>query len=91
MADILRIKGDILTRSIPGGKDSAAQQYLAALDQARQQEALIWQVRAMASLIKLGGRWAEPSWVQSLRQLYESFEEGFESRDLVSVRGLLEA
>jgi hypothetical protein len=90
MADILRIKGDILARSSLGNKDSAAEQYLAALGLAQQQEALIWQVRAMASLVRLGGRWAEPSRIQSLRELYDSFEEGFDSRDLVVVRSLLE-
>jgi hypothetical protein len=91
MADILRIKADIVARGAPEAKAAAAEQYLAALHQARKQEALIWQLRTTASLVRLGGRWADASHVRSLRQLYESFEEGFDSRDLVSVRGLLEA
>jgi len=91
MADILRIKGDIVgTGPVPDAR-SASNHYLDALKLAQDQAALIWQLRAQAGLVKLGGQWATPREFDKLGQLYGAFEEGFDSQDLIAVRGLLEA
>jgi predicted ATPase/DNA-binding winged helix-turn-helix (wHTH) protein len=91
MADILRIKGDIVgTGPVPDAR-SASKYYLDALKIAHDQAALIWQLRAQAGLVKLGDQWRTPRELDKLEQLYGAFEEGFDSQDLIAVRGLLQA
>jgi tetratricopeptide (TPR) repeat protein len=91
MADILRIKGDIVgTGPVPDAR-SASKHYLHALQIARDQAALIWQLRAQVGLVKLGAQWRTPHELEKLERLYGAFEEGFDSRDLIAVRGLVQA
>ncbi len=91
IADILRIKGDIVGSGPVPDAQAASSYYRDALTLAQDQAALIWQLRAQAGLVKLGGRWAAPTEVEKLEQLYGTFEEGFDSRDLIAARGLIHA
>jgi predicted ATPase len=57
MAELLRIKGEIvLLDGAPNAAGKAETYFLQALDLARRQEALSWELRAATSLAKLGRR-----------------------------------
>jgi hypothetical protein len=90
LPDILRIKGDIVGAGVVPDVPSASRYYRDALRLGENQAALIWQLRAQAGLVKLGGECAIPREFDKLGQLYEAFKEGFDSHDLIAVRGLLE-
>jgi predicted ATPase len=66
--------------------------FLRALDCAREQEALSWELRAATSLARLhhrGGRTAEAH--ARLAPVYARFTEGFETNDLRVAKALLDA
>jgi predicted ATPase len=88
-AELLRIKGDILLRrgSVPAAEDS----FRAALNIARQQEALFWELRAAVSLARARvdqGRGGEVR--QLVAPIYGRFTEGFETPDLRAAKTLLD-
>jgi predicted ATPase/DNA-binding winged helix-turn-helix (wHTH) protein len=88
-AELLRIKGEILL----GQQDPVAAEALfnSAIEIARKQQALLWELRASLSLARLrvkerrGGE-ARPF----LAQVYDRFTEGFESPDLRAAKALLD-
>ena len=90
--ELLRIRGDI-TRHL-GGPDAAqlaADLYMRALDWARRQGELSWELRAAASLARLlsdQGRAAEATAL--LQPVYDRFTEGFATADLKAARALLD-
>jgi tetratricopeptide (TPR) repeat protein len=88
MAELLRIKGDLLRSD---GADVAAEDcFQQALDWARRQEALSWELRAAMSLARLwhqNGKTAEAHAV--LSSVYNRFTEGFETSDLKTARVLM--
>jgi predicted ATPase/DNA-binding winged helix-turn-helix (wHTH) protein len=88
MAELLRVRGELLLlRDKPG---NAADDFRQALEWARRQGALAWELRAAMSLGRLlrdEGRSAEA--VALLQPVYDRFTEGFETFDLKAAANLL--
>ncbi len=64
---------------------------LRSIDRAREQSAPSWELRAAVPLARLWARQGRSSEARSLLQgIYQQFTEGFETRDLVAARLLLE-
>jgi predicted ATPase len=89
--ELLRIKGELLgldNSADPGG--TAEDYFLQALDLARRQEALSWELRAATSLARLWrqeGKTAEAH--ELLSGVYRRFTEGFDTADLKTARALI--
>ena len=88
-AEMLRIKGEILLRrkAVTVAEDS----FREALKIAREQEALLWELRAALSLASLSttqGRGDEAR--QLVAQVYDRFTEGFETPDLRAAKAFLD-
>jgi predicted ATPase len=84
VAELLRIKGELLLSE--GGPDAAeaAEDYFGqALDWARRQGALSWELRSATSLARL---WRDQNRTRAAREIlapvYDRFTEGFETADL---------
>jgi predicted ATPase len=91
IAELLRIKGEIALREDPGDVGVAEEHLFHALDWARRQEALAWELRASTSLAlvrKDQGRLADAH--DLLAPIYARFAEGFDSADLKSAKALLD-
>ena len=92
LAELQRVRGDLVLRS----GDSAAvvqaeEEYLSALDCARGQGAVSWELRATTSLARLRrdqGRSVDAKGL--LLPVYERFTEGFATTDLRAARALLD-
>ena len=93
LAELMRIKGELLLQD--SGDQSAAtadQCFSRAIEVARQQGALMWELRSATSLAGLRaqqGRHDEAR--QILAPVYDRFTEGFEMADLCSARTMLES
>ncbi len=92
LAELLRIKGELLLlENAPGTTVSAELHFRRALDCARRQGALSWELRAATSLAR---RWQ--SYTRSdearelLAQIYGRFTEGFATRDLKAAKSLID-
>src|SRR5208282_30376 len=90
VAELLRIKGELTI--LEGAPDAAAEgHFLEALDSARAQGALSWELRAATSLARL---WRHQHRVSEARELlgsvYGRFTEGFNTADPQKAKGLLE-
>ena len=88
-AELLRIKGDILLRR--GAVAAAEDSFRQALDIARQQEALFWELRASLSLARVRvnqGRGDEAR--RLVARVYDRFTEGFETPDLRAAKAFLD-
>jgi predicted ATPase len=89
--ELLRIKGEVLRLGgTPVAIKAAEDHFLQALEWARRQDVLSWELRAATSLAEL---WLEHGSVADAEQLlssvYNKFGEGFETSDLRTARGLL--
>jgi predicted ATPase len=87
-AELLRIKGEILLRR--GHVTAAEDLLLQAIEVAREQEALFWELRASLSLARLRvkqGHGGEASHL--VAQVYHRFTEGFETPDLRAAKAFL--
>jgi predicted ATPase/DNA-binding winged helix-turn-helix (wHTH) protein len=91
LAEILRVKGDILA-STPGADLKKAEQWLLeAREIARRQSALSWELRAATSLASLWRKWGRTQEARDmLTSVYERFTEGFDTLDLKTARRLLD-
>jgi predicted ATPase len=82
LPELLRIKGELL-RLDPQTDGSAEACFRDALDEARRQQALSWELRAATSLAKL---WREDGKIAEAKKLltgvYDRFTEGFDTADL---------
>jgi predicted ATPase len=91
MAELERVKGELLLlQGAPGAAAAAESHFRQALDWARQQGALSWELRAATSLALLlrdQGRAAEA--LEVLRPVYDRFTEGFDTSDLIAAKRLL--
>ena len=91
--ELLRLKGEILLlQSTPAVAETAADLFWQALNWARRQGALSWELRAATSLARLWrdqGRSADATGV--LQPIYVRFTEGLDTADLRSARALLDA
>jgi predicted ATPase len=93
IAELLRVKAElILLENVPGGAVVAEKHLRRALDWAKQQGALSWELRAVTTLARMWrdrGRSKEAHEV--LAGVYNRFTEGFETADLKTARKLLAA
>jgi class 3 adenylate cyclase/predicted ATPase len=88
-AELNRHKGQLLLRQ--GHTEAAEELYREALSIAREQEAKLWELRAAASLARLGrdqGRHSEAR--DLLAPVYGWFTEGFDTQDLKEAKALLD-
>jgi predicted ATPase len=90
---LLRVKGELfLLQSSAAVRETAEDLFRQALDAARRDKALPWELRAAVSLARLlhtQGRSADG--LAILQPVYQRFTEGFDTADLKSVKGLLAA
>ena len=91
IAELLRIKGELLLlHGAPGAAIEAERLFREALDYARRQGALSWELRCATSLARL---WrAHPRRDEGtglLASIYERFTEGLDTADLRTAKALL--
>jgi predicted ATPase/DNA-binding winged helix-turn-helix (wHTH) protein len=93
VAELLRIKGELLIQEATAQSVSAAEDCLKkALDVALEQGALFWELRAAMSLARLRVRQDRHNDArQVLSPVYDRFTEGFETADLRCARAILES
>jgi predicted ATPase/DNA-binding winged helix-turn-helix (wHTH) protein len=93
LAELLRIKGELLLQEAGDQSVSAAEGCLyRASEVAREQGALFWELRAAMSLARLRVRQDRPDDAQHvLAPVYDRFTEGFDTADLRSARAMLES
>ncbi len=91
LAELLRTKGELLLLGrVPTAVETAEQCFQQALDVARRQDALAWELRAAMSLARLWrGQQRAGQARKLLSPVYHRFTEGFETADLVAAKALL--
>jgi hypothetical protein len=91
IAELLRLKGELLLlQGAPGATVTAEEHFRQALDWARRQRAMSWELRAAMSFARLlrdQGRSAEG--LALLQPVYGQFTEGFGTADLKTANALL--
>jgi hypothetical protein len=89
--ELLRIKGELLLlQGTTGSTEAVEDVFRQALDGARRQETLSWELRAATSLARLlrdRGRPADA--IACLQPVYDRFTEGFGTADLTTAKQLL--
>jgi len=93
LAELLRTKGELLLLGrVPTAVETAEKCFQQALDVARRQGALSWELRAATSLARF---WRGQQRVTQARKLlgpvYRRFTEGFETADLIAAKALLDS
>ena len=90
--ELLRLKGELsLLQGTPAAAETAEDLFRQALDGARRQESLSWELRAATSLARLlrkQGRHADA--IACLQPVYDRFTEGFGTADLIAAKQLLD-
>jgi predicted ATPase len=93
VAELMRVKGELLLQDSGDQSAVTADRYFnRAIEVARRQGALMWELRSATSLARLKakqGRGDEAR--QILGPVYDRFTEGFETTDLRAARALLES
>ena len=91
LAELLRVRAELWLREGGSSALAAAESgLLQALDWARRQGALSWELRAATSLARLWYRDKRPQEARDiLAPLYDRFSEGFETADLRAAQKLL--
>jgi predicted ATPase/DNA-binding winged helix-turn-helix (wHTH) protein len=89
--ELLRVEGElVLLENAPDAASKAEDHFRQALDLARQQGALSWELRAATSLAQMWrGQGRSDAARQLLAPVYDRFTEGFETADLRAARALL--
>jgi predicted ATPase len=92
MAELMRVKGELLLlQGAPGAMAAAEDHFRQALDRARRQGALSWELRAATSLARALQSQNRPADALAvLRPVYERFTEGFDTSDLILAKQLLD-
>jgi predicted ATPase len=92
LPELLRIKGEILRlEGTADAIEAAEDHFKQALEWARRQEALSWELRAATSLADLWHRRGKTGEAdQLLSAVYSRFTEGFETADLRAARALID-
>jgi predicted ATPase len=92
LAELLRIKGELILKG--DGSEAAAkaeEEFLSALDLARRQGALSWELRAATSLARLLSDQSRSADATALLQpIYDRVTEGFATADLRAAKALLD-
>jgi predicted ATPase len=93
IAELLRIKGElVLLQGAQGAAAVAEDHFRQALDWARQQGALSWELRAATSLARLLRDQSRSADALALLQpVYDRFTEGFGTADVKTAKALLDA
>jgi tetratricopeptide (TPR) repeat protein len=93
MSELLRIKGELLLlQGAPGAAAVAEDHFRQALDWARRQGALSWELRAAMSLARLLRDQDRPADAMALLPpIYDRFTEGFDTADLQAAKALIDA
>jgi predicted ATPase len=93
MAELLRIKGElVLLQGAPGAAAAAEDHFRQALDWARRQGALSWELRAATSLARpLRDQGGSAEAMALLQPVCDRFTEGFGTTDLKAAKALLRA
>jgi len=90
--ELIRLKGELtMQQGMLGAAGSAEALLRQALDEAREQGALSWELRAATSLarsLRSQGRPADA--IACLRPIYDRFTEGFGTADLVAAKQVLD-
>jgi predicted ATPase len=90
--ELLRLKGELtLAQGMPGATGLAEINFRRAVDWAREQGAVSWELRAATSLAHLlrdQGRPADAT--ARLQPVYDRFTEGFATADLIAAKQLLD-
>jgi predicted ATPase len=91
-AELLRIKGELLLlQGAPGAAAAAEDHFQQALDWARRQGALSWELRAATSLARLlRDRARSEEAYELLAAVYDRFTEGFATADLRAAKALID-
>jgi predicted ATPase/DNA-binding winged helix-turn-helix (wHTH) protein len=91
-AEMLRIKGELLLlRGASGAAAEAEDHFREALDWARRQGALSWELRVATSLARLLRDQGHPADARAVLQpVYDRFTEGFATTDLKEAKALLD-
>jgi hypothetical protein len=92
VAELLRIKGElVLAQGAPQAAAAAEKYFLQALDWARRQETLSWELRAATSLARLQHQQGRSGDARGLlAPVYARFTEGFGTADLRAAKALLD-
>jgi predicted ATPase/DNA-binding winged helix-turn-helix (wHTH) protein len=93
VAELLRLKGELLRQASGESAVLAAETcFFSASDVARQQGALLWELRAALSLARLRIGQGRPDQARAdLEPVYQRFTEGFDAVDLREAEDLLTA
>jgi predicted ATPase/DNA-binding winged helix-turn-helix (wHTH) protein len=93
LAELLRLKGELLLQEAGDQSSSAAEKcFIRALDVARQQGALFWELRSALGLARLRVRQGRRDDVRPiLAPVYDKFTEGFDTADMLAARAMLES
>ena len=90
LAEILRIKGDVLMLVSTENHTEAESLFIKSLDIAKKQETLMFELHAAMSLNRL---WKQTGKMekgqQLLRETYDKFTEGFTNVDLIEAKKML--
>ncbi|MEA2808858.1 MAG: hypothetical protein QOJ17_2999, partial [Rhodospirillaceae bacterium] len=90
--ELLRIKGELLLlQGTTGTTEAVEDVFRRALDGAREQGTLSWELRAVASLARLlRGQGRPADAIACLQPVYDRFTEGFGTADLIAAKRLLD-
>ncbi len=88
-AEILRLKGWML--SLQGDVEGAERNFLLSLEWARAQQARMWELRTSTSLARLWhSQGKRQDAYELLAPVYDWFTEGFDTKDLLGAKALLD-
>jgi predicted ATPase len=92
IAELIRVKGELLLlQGMSGSAATIEELFRQALEWARWQDALSWELRAATSLARLLGDQGRPAEaVALLEPTYGRFAEGLDTADLKSAKVLLD-
>ena len=91
LPDLLRARGEILLAQRRPDVQAAEESLLRSISAARKQSALSWELRAAIPLARMWGQHGRSNEARSmLEDIHQRFTEGFETRDLVAARRLLD-
>ncbi len=90
--ELLRIRGDLLLRQdAPGAATAAEDCFAQSEEMAREQGALLWELRVALSRARLKLTLGRPTEARDILQpVYRRFTEGFDGIDLRAARGMLD-
>jgi len=90
MPELLRVNGVLLRSMQPPRDDDAEVCFMQSLELSRRQGARAWELRTAIDLAALlSDRGRSESGLTLLKSVFEQFEEGFESSDLMAAKSLL--